>query len=212
MKVLSFNIREIYRDLGKTETNWKSRMCAMKKMIKDINPDIICFQEMTFPANLYIPVGYKRVGFSINHHIYIWKSFTYKEHKFKIHEESAKITTDKNQTFYIINVHSHWDPKILKKTVEYINTFKQPYIACGDFNNFIYDISAAGLSETLNLRFEAGLPAEDTFINFDRPEESHGEIDHFYSNFVSEFKYSIIKDLYGSPCRISDHYPILLEF
>jgi len=215
MKILSFNIREIYRDLGTTEYNWKFRMKAMNNMLKDINPDIICFQEMTFPANLFIPKGYKRVGLSVSHPIYIRKEFKYSKHKFRIHEESALITINENFSFTIINIHSHWNKKTLNNTIKYIKSFENtPYIACGDFNNTASEINDYSLSYENNIRVVGNYPEKDTFINFTKPEESHGEIDHFYSNFVldTSFSYKIIEDTYSSLTRISDHYPILLEF
>ena len=60
--ILSFNVREWSRDTDKEkETFWKNRMEAMKKMIEEVSPDVICFQELMPPATRYVPDGYKSV-------------------------------------------------------------------------------------------------------------------------------------------------------
>ena len=66
--ILSFNVREWSRDTDKEkETFWKNRMEAMNKMIQDVSPDVICFQELMPPATRYVPDGYKSVGLSVSH-------------------------------------------------------------------------------------------------------------------------------------------------
>ena len=60
--ILSFNVREWTRDTDESkDTYWKRRMEAMEKMIGDVDPDVICLQEVlpqecrSFrqPSNLY---------------------------------------------------------------------------------------------------------------------------------------------------------------
>lgn len=49
-------------------------MEAMERMIEDVNPDIICFQELMYPATRYVPRGYRRVSWmNISHPIYVRK-------------------------------------------------------------------------------------------------------------------------------------------
>jgi len=45
--ILSFNVREWTRDTDESkDTYWKRRMEAMEKMIGDVDPDVICLQEV----------------------------------------------------------------------------------------------------------------------------------------------------------------------
>ena len=63
LRILSFNIREWTRDLdAKGEYYWRDRMEAMTKMLEDMDPDVICLQEVLPPAGRYVPEGYRRVG------------------------------------------------------------------------------------------------------------------------------------------------------
>ena len=220
MKIMSFNAREWSRDIKKSSPYyWKKRMEAMKKMIADNNPDVICFQELSFPACNYIPKGYKRVGLMINHPIYVRKDTTTKNNSWGIHYSKTNVYLDASHSVRVINVHSHWNENVIKKTMEDIhNEFsestKHPVIACGDFNNFIEQIdeiceNSFGEKYTC-VREYLKMKKEDTFQNFTK-ESSHGEIDFFFTthNYLSvDFK--IIKNGYGVD-KISDHYPIVLQ-
>ena len=55
-----------------------------------------------------------------------------------------------------------------------------------------------------------GIPEDDTFTNFSRPEKSHGAIDHFFVKGVTPLSYKMVTDGYGCS-KMSDHYPIVLE-
>jgi len=203
MKILSFNVRVWTRDTKSEDGGryWKNRMKKMRDMINDLHPDIICFQELMFPANCYVPKDYKRVNISINHPIYVHKSIPTKNHKFKIHLDAVTVYN----TVRIIDVHSHWNQDIIKKNCEQIkedfrhsgNNF---CIVCGDFNNTPDTIYLDGFKR---IPFEE---EKDTFINWNRPEESHGIIDHFYV-FGFDGTAKVITE-YG---KISDHYPILFD-
>lgn len=202
MKILTFNARIWTRDTTKREEEryWKNRMKKMREMIEKYNPDIICFQEMMFPATCYIPKEYKRVGLTTQHPIYVKKGLKTSNHSFRIHLDTVTV----NDKVRIINVHSHWNKKINAETNQLIEkeaTKHKRIVACGDFNNYESDIS---LPSYKHVQLEP--EGQDTFINFDRPEESHGIIDHFYIKGLKARSAKIITE-YG---RISDHYPVLL--
>lgn len=202
MKLVSFNVRVWTRDTKKNKKGyWRDRMKDIKWLINYINPDILCFQELSFPANLYIPKEYKRVNISFSHPIYVKKGIPTKNHKFRIHFDAVTIY----DLIRIINVHSHWNRKILDRNIKQIeDDIKQSgkifCVACGDFNNTRQDINFE-LLERVPFEHE-----RDTFINWSRPEESHGIIDHFYTrNFECHAE---ILDEYRV---MSDHFPILLD-
>ena len=200
---MSFNARIWTRDTSPEDGGryWKNRMKKMKWMINYLSPDVICFQELMFPANLYVPKDYKRFNISFHHPIYVHKSIPIKNHVFKIHLDAVTIY----DTVRIINVHSHWNQNILEKNCkqireDFIHSGNSFAIICGDFNN---------TEDCIKLDWADRVPFEneqDTFINWNRPEESHGIIDHFYV-FGFDSEAEIVTE-YG---KISDHYPILLN-
>lgn len=202
MKILSLNVRIWTRDIKDDFVeNWKERMKRIKWVINYINPDVICFQELIFPANLYIPKQYKRVNISFHHPIYVKKDIPIKNHKFRIHFDAVTIY----DIIRIYNVHSHWNKKIIDKNIKQIEqdireSEKIFCVACGDFNNS---------KENINFKLLERVPFEnevDTFVNWNRPEESHGIIDHFYvRNFGGT------AEVLNNYDTLSDHYPILLN-
>ena len=206
LSILSFNIREWTRDRDKSsDTYWKKRMEAMERMINDIDPDIICLQEVLPPAGRYIPDNYKRVGLSVSHPIYVKKTLKASKHRFSIFWEACTVNGIR-----IINVHSRWEKNIVERTVSQVNgQLTGVDVACGDWNTFLNNINDAGLNMQ-SARTILDIPEEDTFTNFSRPEQSHGAIDHFFVNGVTPLSYNMITEGYGVP-RISDHYPILLK-
>lgn len=214
MRILSFNVRQWTRDIDcKSPYYWKTRMTAMKKMIEDKNPDIICFQEMMVPAECYIPDSYKRVNVSVSHPIYIRKAYKAVNHKFMVHQECATIKTAE-RTVQVINVHSHWDKDILKKnlrSIEKMMDLSEKNVICGDFNNSLMDIKAyGGIKYARSAREMMGIGEDEyTFENFTNDQKF--VIDHFFIRNIKPLNYELIKDGYGAE-RISDHYPILLEY
>ena len=205
MKVLSFNVREWTRD---TDSNspayWKKRMGAMEMMVKDLDPDVICLQEVLPPAGRYIPDNYRRVGLSVSHPIYVKKPLKASRHRFSIFWDACTVNGTR-----VVNVHSRWEKKIVARTVNQVNRqLTGCDIACGDWNTSLRNIQEAGLKME-SARSMLGIPEDDTFINFSRPEESHGAIDHFFVNGLTPLSYAMITDGYGVP-RMSDHYPIVL--
>ncbi|MCQ2165383.1 MAG: hypothetical protein MJZ04_09440 [Bacteroidales bacterium] len=79
----------------------------------------------------------------------------------------------------------------------------------GDWNNPLSVMDRNGL-KMQSVRSILGVPEEDTFANFKRPEQSHGAIDHFFVNGVRAVSYRMVTDSYGCS-KISDHYPIVAE-
>lgn len=204
MKILTFNARVWTRDTdNKSPRFWKKRMAAMEKMIKTIDPDIICFQELSVPATSYVPDNYRRVGLTVSHPVYVKRCIDTSKHDFKIHMDRLLV----NGKLQIINVHSRWETSVIERNCKNVEKYVAqgyPTIVCGDFNNEADKINLP------SLKLAQMVPYEDTFINFDRPTESHGILDLFYTTGVNVISCSLIKDGYGAE-RISDHYPVLLQ-
>lgn len=118
LRILSFNVRTWTRDRdADSDVYWRTRMAAMEQMILDVDPDIICFQEMLFPATRYVPRGYRRVsGVNISHPIFVRKGLKYKSHSLAVRWEACTV-----EGIRIINVHSSWDREIMLRTVEQVN-------------------------------------------------------------------------------------------
>lgn len=206
MKILSLNCRNWNRDCDKSSPwFWKTRMAAMERMIKAKDPDVICFQEMIAPAGQYVPDGWKRVGVSVSHHIYIRKGVKAKNHKFGIHCEQADIDGVR-----VFCVHGDWEDKAVDKLCKHLKENAQvfgPTVAIGDFNVGATALDQHNLPKTARIRL--GMPEEDTFENFTRPQESHGEIDHAVLWGCTPKDFEIIRYGYGA-VRISDHWPIMV--
>lgn len=208
--ILSFNARLWTRDLSpKSEYFWLKRMRAMNNMIKRLKPDIICFQEMNFPASLFIPWKYKHIGFGPSHRIYVKRGMKTRKHSYRIHTEAVEVLF--NGTWWkIVNVHSHWSREIIDKDIQRINGLYQSwgdkhFVACGDFNNFAEDIHGNIVPIIYN--------EVDTFSNFTK-DWSHGVIDHFMTPMTT-YKFGVVTEAndiakeYGV-IKMSDHLPIML--
>lgn len=208
MKILTLNARNWGRDKDKSSPYyWKTRMKAMKRMLQDIDPDIICFQEMVFPATLYIPRCYRKVRPSFFHPIYIKKGLKTRDHSFKRYLEKVEVFAYQDW-WLVINVHSSWEQSVHNKVMEqvqiWMNKARAWYsncIACGDFNN------PPVPSEELML-IETTPPGRETFCNFDTGKGAR--IDYFLSAQIQgDERAFVITNGYGAE-RISDHYPVLL--
>jgi len=206
LKVMSFNIRTWTRDTDSSSKYfWRTRMEAMERMIEGIAPDVICFQEFLAPVGQYVPDGYRRVGVTASHPIYVRKGLLTSGHKVSLYWEACTV-----EGVRLINVHSRWEAEVIARTVDQVNgqlTGKD--LACGDWNNSLGVMEKDGLKME-SVRTMLGVPEDDTFANFKRPEQSHGAIDHFFVNGVRVLSYSMITDSYGC-AKISDHYPIVVD-
>lgn len=205
LRVLSFNVREWTRDRDRAgEHYWRKRMEAMARMIVDLDPDVICLQEVLPPVAQYVPGGYHRVGIGVSHPIFVRDSMKASGHTFAIYWEACTVAGIR-----IINVHSRWENEIVERTVRQVNgQLTGCDLACGDWNTFLSNIESAGLRME-SARVLLGEPETDTFANFTK-EWSHGPIDHFFVNGITPLSYRMITDGYGCT-RISDHWPILLD-
>lgn len=206
LKVMSFNMRTWTRDTDRgSEYFWRTRMEAMERMIEDIDPDIICFQEFLAPAGQYVPGRYRRVGVTASHPIYVRRGMESGRHGVSIYWDVCTV-----KGVRIFNIHSRWESDIIARTVEQVNArLSGRDIACGDWNNPLSVMDRNGL-KMQSVRSILGVPEEDTFANFKRPEQSHGAIDHFFVNGVRAVSYRMVTDSYGCS-KISDHYPIVAE-
>lgn len=207
LRILSFNVRTWTRDRdADSDVYWRTRMAAMERMILDVDPDVICFQEMLFPATRYVPRGYRRVsGVNISHPIFVRKDIQYKSHSLAVRWEACTV-----EGIRIINVHSSWDREIMLRTVEQVNAqLTGCAVACGDWNVGLGALQKSDL-QMQSARALLGIPEDDTFANFTRPTQSHGAIDHFFLQGLTPLHYRMITDGYGC-AKMSDHYPILLD-
>ena len=207
LRILSFNVRTWTRDRdADSDVFWRTRMAAMERMIGDLDPDVLCFQEMLFPATRYVPDGYRRVGaVNISHPIFVRKGLAVRDPELALRWEACTVNGVR-----IINVHSSWDREITQRTVEQVNAqLTGRDVACGDWNVRLAALQNAGL-QMESARVRLGLPEEDTFANFTRPLESHGPIDHFFVRGLAPLSYRLVTESYGCS-KMSDHYPMLLE-
>ncbi|MBR4818418.1 MAG: hypothetical protein IKZ72_07280, partial [Bacteroidales bacterium] len=96
LRVLSFNVREWTRDRDESgEYFWRRRMEAMRRMIEDVDPDVICLQEVLPPAGNFVPDGYRRVGVGVSHPIYVrdtMKASRRKAERSRLRERSSSLT------------------------------------------------------------------------------------------------------------------------
>lgn len=207
LRILSFNVRTWTRDRdADSDVFWRTHMEAMERMIEDVDPDVLCFQEMLFPATRYVPNGYRRIGaVNISHPIYVRKGLQVRNTDLAIRWQACTV-----EGVRIINVHSSWDADITQRTVEQVNAqLTGCDVACGDWNVRLASLQKAEL-QMESARVLLGVPEDDTFANFKRPAESHGPIDHFFVRGSTPLSYRMITDGYGCS-KMSDHYPILLD-
>ena len=204
LRILSFNVREWTRDRDESgEYYWRKRMEAMTRMIEDVDPDVICLQEVLPPVARYVPDGYSRVGIGVSHPIFVRDTMNASKHSFAVFWEACTVSGIR-----IVNVHSRWEKDIVERTVKQVNgQLTGRDLACGDWNTGLRSLESAGL-QMQSARTMLGEPETDTFANFTKA-ESHGAIDHFFVNGVTPLSYRMITDGYGVS-RISDHWPILL--
>lgn len=139
MKVLTYNVRQWYRDLDRNkETYWKARQAAIRKQISDYGPDVICVQEMMWPMRC-IPKGYKRATCpSFSHHIYynpdIYRLINSEWH---LHWCRALFADSEGNEYNVFCVHSHWKEGALESLSRDIwgkVKFGAVNIVGGDFN------------------------------------------------------------------------------
>ena len=204
MKILTFNVRVWTRDIDKTsDWYWKDRMARIKDLIEQENPDVILFQELSFPACCYVPKGYRRVGITASHPIYVKKGIKNRRHRFHFRWDSCEVMWN-DELVNIVNVHLHWDAKILERNMKKINALIEKEeargistIAGGDWNNEYQRISNL-------IDCEVFYPYDWTFKN--STTGNTGTIDFFAIN-MEHRKLALIR-----PAEVlSDHRPVVLE-
>ena len=139
MKVISFNVRQWSRDIKKSELGyWKKRARAIRDWLTIANPDLIFFQELTYPMTCCVPAGYKKAtGCSVSHHIYCKEGYKVLNHEWHMRWCRALIETPQG-TVNAFSIHTHWDEKIYRKTCTEITSKLEGgalNIAGGDWNN-----------------------------------------------------------------------------
>lgn len=212
-KVLSLNIRSWTRDTKKSSGHyWVTRYKAIHDYIKAEDPDVICLQEVWWPAKYALKLGklgYKKTGWGFSHPIFVKKYMRVTKRAVSIFSTMAIING-----VQFFSVHCRWEEKLLEKAMNwivkqyfrYIETTDRSAIACGDFNTS--DAEKITKSTTMtHARTALQLNAEDTFANYKRTLESHGEIDHFFCGWgVGLLDYAV------GPDNLSDHKPIKLGY
>ncbi len=211
-KILSLNIRIWTRDLERSsEHYWVERYRKIHDYIKSENPDIICLQEVWWPAKYVLrlgKLGYKKTGWGFSHPIYVRKGARIYQRAVSIFATMAVV--DNIQYF---SVHSRWEEKWFSKAMKWVK--EKPrwvcYFIAGDFNRNRSSVISYCDSSTDSVRWLLDLESEDTFTNYKRPTESHGEIDHILTTVYFKKSRDLISYTLG-PSDLSDHRPICLTF
>ena len=213
-KLISLNIRTLYRDTKRqSEHWWVARYRAIHDYIKEQDPDVICLQEVWWPAKYVLrlgKLGYKKTGWGFSHPIFVRKSAKVSKRAVSIFSTMAIV--DEVQYF---SVHCRWEEELFQNAMwwiyrKVIESTNMKSIAAGDFNRS--DISSiANTLDMTSVRYALKLEPQDTFANYKRPERTHGEIDHFFASGLWK-ALCVIKSYEVGPSDLSDHRPIVLTF
>lgn len=195
MRVVSLNCRVWTRDTDRKSPRWwRRRMERIRRFITDENPDVLCLQELSFPANLWIPKGYRRVGLSASHHIYVRRGMKARLLWFAVHHNAAEV-----EGVRVINVHGTWR-KCMGKVWERLRreAEKRPCLMVGDFNH-----SPAAVAGRLGKEVED--IGDVTFRhNFTG---SPGSLDHCAAFGLPVVSCGVVNDRF----MMSDHLPLVIE-
>lgn len=208
--ILSLNCRQWSRDRDKSSAwYWRKRMERVAETIEKCSPDVLCLQELTYPATKYIPKGYKRVTHGFSHSIWMRRGLDNAKPKgWRIHMDYITIWQDtinssgalEFRPIRIINVHSRWNEWIIRKVTKQINGKIKPFtIVVGDFN------AEAEKYAKMGIKMRNRPIHTDTFQNPTKPEQ-HGEIDLCFRTDMVRIKTMQI----ASNELMSDHKPILI--
>lgn len=194
MKIISLNCRVWTRDRDKSSSHyWRTRMGLIREFIERENPDVLCVQELSFPANLYIPQAYRRVGFSISHHIYVRRGIVAWPLWFAIHHNGAKVDGVR-----IINVHGTWRKCMSKVWGRLRRRIVGKTIVIGDFNQ-----TEDAVLKNLGRPIDTGHGV--TFHNYAQGYEY--KPDHCVA-FGVEAKAGVFNDDF----KMSDHLPLIVTY
>ncbi len=207
MKIISLNIRVWTRDRKRSSEHWwVSRYRGIHDYIKAEKPDVICLQEVWWPAKYVLKLGklgYKKTGWGFSHPVYVRKSTKVTEHKVGIFATMAIV--DGVQYF---SVHAHWKEKLFNRAMKWIAMQRKGVkcVCAGDFNTSDTQKLFINLFMT-SARKSLNAPSADTFANYTRPKESHGEIDHILRTYsVKLWTYKV------GPSDLSDHRSITVIY
>ena len=212
MKIMTFNVGIWTRNTKKSDRfYWKDRMNAMGAMLNTHLPDVICFQELWFPASRYVPRQYRKVfGTGWEHPIYVRRGVKVGFRMFSIFWSMAKVNGIR-----IFSVHGHWSAKRTERICDslravYANGLT-PSVLAGDWNVEYADLYKH--TQLLNsARVVMHKAKEDTYVHFTDPDR-RGEIDHILAYQTYPRDYKIIYGCFGAKGgRISDHYPIMVVY
>lgn len=195
MKIISLNCRVWTRDTDrKSPRHWRKRMERIRRFITDETPDALCLQEMSFPASLWIPKGWRRVGLSASHHIYVRKGIKAKPLWFAIHHNAAVVDGVR-----IVNVHGTWRKCMekvwgrLRKEAE-----RKPCVIAGDFNHGSGTVADRLGARTLDM---GGITFRRNFIG------SAGSVDHCVAFGLDGVSCAVVDDGF----MMSDHLPLVIN-
>lgn len=212
--VMSLNVRVWTRDRSKSSEHWWiKRYKAIHEYIKEQAPDIICLQEVWWPAKYVLrlgALGYKKTGWGFSHPIFVRKNLKVSKRRVSLFSTMA-IVGD----IQVFSVHCRWEEKLFQRAMMWIRKnqirhyWSKPCIVCGDFNrsniSSIYDAT----NHMRSARNFLNVSRKDTFANYKRPTQSHGELDHIFFMPIYGFKpltYTI------GPSDLSDHRPVVVAF
>ena len=196
MKIISLNCRVWTRDAKRASDRfWVKRMERVRSFILEQDPDVLCLQELSFPANLWIPRKYRRVGLSASHHIYVRKGVKARPLWFAVHHNAAVVDGVR-----VINVHGTWRKCMdrvwarLRKEAE-----KRPCVIVGDFNHPAACVEINLAAQTMPKT--SGV----TFRNYSTG--AQGDIDHCVTTGLPLVSCEVFDDGF----MMSDHLPLVIN-
>lgn len=224
MKIVTLNIRTAARDKWPWNKHyWVRRMREFKRFVNTEQPDIICLQEVTRIQLWCIKriKGYKtytnkmKFGlFAECQPIMVCNKYTDKMHHFETNIGGVKMKTAvvvyTPDDISIMNVHLPLNRN--ERYDEICNImgtrgYRMHSVIVGDFNASLGDDSFEPLERTGKHRFF--MPKESTFRNFNTGTDA--SIDGFITRMWEYPSYPSI-DVLARYDKISDHYPVMLEF
>lgn len=195
MKLVSFNVRVWTRDTNRfSPYYWKRRMKMIREFLLREDPDVICLQELSFPASLYIPWKYRRLGISASHHTYVRRGIGGHALWFSIHHNGAVVNGVR-----IINVHGTWKSCMQKVWMTLKRRISGKTIIVGDFNQTRSDVAQNPFRPVGNSDYTA------TFRNYMHGNEY--DPDHCVVCGVDAHVH-----IYDDDFRMSDHLPLIVEY
>lgn len=210
MKIMTFNVGIWTRNRKKDDIfYWKNRMQAMHRMLITENPDVICFQELWFPATRYIPKNYRKVfGTGLEHPIYVRKGIKTGIGLFSIYWSTARI-----EGIRVFSIHGHWNDRRIERLCNNTRRIYAkdliPAVLAGDWNTEYVGLYQ-GTQLLTSARVQCDIERDDTYIHF-RESWRRGELDHVLLYRLIPADYKIIREWYGAfGGRISDHYPVVV--